>query len=84
MNPNRYVIRSKRRGEICTKLQGKTDILSMVETIRYMPAEFRSMCVLDIEEYLIDRNLELITENPWWADINLINLWESLRQNGLA
>ena len=84
MSPNRYIVRSSRRREICDKLQGKTNISVVVDTIKFLPAELRSTCILDIEEYVIDKNLELVTENPWWANIDLINLWESLRQNGLA
>ena len=84
MSPSRHIVRSNRRKLIHSGIGNKDDVHEVTELIKTMPAELRSTCVLDIEEYLIEKNLELVAQNPWWSNINLNKLWESLRRNGLA
>ena len=84
MSPSRQRVRSDRRKDIDSNLRHRGSVNDLTNAIRVMPAELRATCVLDIEEYLAERNVELVAQNPWWSNTNLKKLWESLRRNGLA
>ena len=85
MSPSREAVRLGRRKQIDSILKHRSNsIQELTRAIGIMPADLRATCILDLEEYLHTASAELCAQNPWWANINLKKLWQSLRQNGLA
>ena len=76
--------RLRRRILIQDKMRFVNDEDSAIKKILYLDCHLRSTCILDIEEYLYNKNPELLKSNNWWCRFDLKSLFKKLKDVGLC
>ena len=84
VSPSRYAVRRERRRIINGELRWAKTTSEVIRKIQILPDSLRATCILDIEEYLHTKCVDLSVQNPWWRNFNLKNLWLELQKNGLS
>ncbi len=83
INMDRNIERHRRRQEINDHLRHANDYIQVVQMIYVMDAHLRTTCILDIEEFLYSKKVELISQNRWWQKFELNILMSMIKERGL-